>query len=498
EQVLPRDHRGRVDIDALEAQLQAEDPTVRYAQPLYRYGPEGRVRDADGNAVVDGVLVYRLDRVVDAATALALDPDVYAVPLPWRAGTALVNFGADLEWFQQAAENGMPVAAGISGTATRFMVRLDWLQPSGVSTGDFLGAVTAFMLPHHHSLYEIVQGMRMAGLPMLDPAIFDSFDGDVNALYRAAVQWLRELNLPAVEVAADQQGEPVRAAAEPNLPQNEHDSARRAGTNAATAGFGDWDGTSHDPRAALAPRTGTAADGGTGFVTPDAVVEQEGTAQSSETVAEPVNDCLDRSLGRVVADQGDVVGLPDPATRSRLGRFWGEAKALFRGARPEGFDTAGPYAADGNLIENVIERVGPEAMVLVIDERTTVDGNGIGAHAYTLKYLGDNIFEIDGVRYTYLGRPDPDGHVRFRDIDGNEIPLAAIVHGTPIETASTRAVVFLNSVVVPNVGDPSTALPADSLQIGTGSSDQAPAQPDPSDDPFPDEPRTSKTVHVPP
>ncbi|WP_280315284.1 alpha/beta fold hydrolase [Nocardia abscessus] len=195
---LPR-RRGRVDVVKLETTLQAEDDTVSHILPLYRYDENGnRVRDDAGDAVVDAILVYRDEGVVDAATALALDPDRYAVPLTWRPGVALVEFEPGSPWFREVAvERGIPLAAGISGSAARLMSRFNWLGLPKEWEEAFRGAVAAFMIPHHHTLYETELGMRMVGQGMVDESVFPTRGGDPEVLFRAA----RELPRTSVPTA---------------------------------------------------------------------------------------------------------------------------------------------------------------------------------------------------------------------------------------------------------------------------------------------------------
>ncbi|MFQ6325600.1 adenosine deaminase [Nocardia sp. CWNU-33] len=190
---LPRDPRGRVDENALEALLKAEDPTVSHVLPLYRYragGRNERVRDADGFAVVEGVLVYRdTGETVDAEAALALDPNRFAVPLPWRPGVALVDFKPKSAWFQRmAVELGIGLAAGISGTAARFMWVFDALGMPEYLRRAFRGAVIAFMLSYHHTLDEVEEGLQMVGSGLLAEAMSPDQDGYWLALHRAAAE----------------------------------------------------------------------------------------------------------------------------------------------------------------------------------------------------------------------------------------------------------------------------------------------------------------------
>ncbi|MGW1740509.1 LuxR C-terminal-related transcriptional regulator [Nocardia sp. NPDC001965] len=181
-----RDDTGRVDVDALEAQLKSEDSTVENVLPLYVHDERGRrVRDDSGKAVIRTVLVYHDHGIVDAATALRLDPRRYAVRIPWRPGGARFDFDPNGAWFREKAiEHGIPALTGISGTTARMMARFAWLRPPGVVERDFAGAVMAALYPHHTD-YEIVQAMRMAGVSIVDESILDATDFNVTAFYRA-------------------------------------------------------------------------------------------------------------------------------------------------------------------------------------------------------------------------------------------------------------------------------------------------------------------------
>ncbi|MEV5652966.1 LuxR C-terminal-related transcriptional regulator [Nocardia sp. NPDC052254] len=180
-----RDHRGRVDADRLEAQLRETDPTVEYVVPVYAVDESGaRIRDDDGICPVEFVEVYHHAGYIDPVNAGRLDHTKFTVELSWRQGSALVEFKATSDYFRRVAvELGTALTAGISGTTTRMLWRLLLLRPDGVPERDFIDAMVAFMVPHHHSLYEIELGLRMMGRSLLD----DPDDGVVDAEVLAAV-----------------------------------------------------------------------------------------------------------------------------------------------------------------------------------------------------------------------------------------------------------------------------------------------------------------------
>ncbi|MEU4312193.1 hypothetical protein [Nocardia sp. NPDC024068] len=184
---LRRDEHGLVREDILEDRLRFEDQlrggsgiadtagSVRFVIPVYAYDGNGRrMRDESGNAVVTDVFVYRDAGLVDAETALALDPGEFAVPLPWGTGSSTVTFDKEGRLFRElAVERGIPLLAGISGSAARLASAFRWLRPAGVDPVDFAGAILAKLSPIHHSMYEQLRGMQLTGLrlPLVDEAV---------------------------------------------------------------------------------------------------------------------------------------------------------------------------------------------------------------------------------------------------------------------------------------------------------------------------------------
>ncbi|MGW6330836.1 hypothetical protein [Nocardia rhamnosiphila] len=198
---LRRDEHGLVREDILEDRLRFEDRLrggsgitdtvgpVRFVIATYAYDDNGRrMRDETGDAVVTDVFVYRDAGVVDADTALALDPGEFAVPLPWGTGSSKVTFDKEGRLFRElAVEQGIPLLAGISGTAARFASAFRWLRPVGVGPVDFAGAILAKLSPIHHSMYEQLRGMQLTGLrlPLVDEAVSRARYGAMNEMFAA-------------------------------------------------------------------------------------------------------------------------------------------------------------------------------------------------------------------------------------------------------------------------------------------------------------------------
>ncbi|MEU7766885.1 hypothetical protein AB0B25_17385 [Nocardia sp. NPDC049190] len=198
---LPRDANGRVDTDALEARIRFEDTSVEYTLPIYTYDQNGRrIRDDDGSCIVDRVELYRRVGTIDSEKALLLDPTHFVVPLPWEPGAIFVDFDPGSEYFRQiAVERGIPVTAAFSGSAARMMHTFRLLQPVDVSERDYIAATMAILIPHHHSLFETVQGMRAVGYPVVSESAVS--DRGVEGLYQAVDDAVRRRNECLTHVA---------------------------------------------------------------------------------------------------------------------------------------------------------------------------------------------------------------------------------------------------------------------------------------------------------
>lgn len=92
------------------------------------------------------------------------------LPVQWVGGGAWFAFkeqrGFMEHWYDEIHEQlRMPVVAGVSGTTTRMLLALKWLNATDVDMLHFRMAVMGWMLScWDHSLYEILQGSRYAGV----------------------------------------------------------------------------------------------------------------------------------------------------------------------------------------------------------------------------------------------------------------------------------------------------------------------------------------------
>ncbi|MET8871159.1 4'-phosphopantetheinyl transferase superfamily protein [Nocardia sp. NPDC004604] len=190
-----------------------------------------------------------------------------------------------------------------------------------------------------------------------------------------------------------------------------------------------------------------------------------------------VNNCVPVSLGQVNADQrredgGGVVDVPDHPADDPAGMPLREVQPHLRGAELEGFATDADSTGHGRIAEGLIhaEGAGEGATAWVLDQRTTVDEHGVGAHAYAVTYVRDNgdgtyLFKVDGVEVTYTGL-DAGGREWFVTADGDRVSLAELTNGSREETAATWAAVWRDGHVVENVGDRTAAAPEGNLRVG--------------------------------
>ncbi|WP_328407949.1 hypothetical protein [Nocardia sp. NBC_00403] len=185
---LPRDpETGLVDAAALEATLRANDSTVAYVVPQYRYGTREHLRDDAGYAVVERVVVHFDEGLIDPETAMSVDPRQKVVELTTIQGVAVWEFDKSSEWFLDVAvERKIGAGAGVSGTNLRATAHGDILGLPEHLRHLYALAVFAYVVPEHHSVYEAVQGIRLGGYQLVDEADFPSLGGrDLAALYRA-------------------------------------------------------------------------------------------------------------------------------------------------------------------------------------------------------------------------------------------------------------------------------------------------------------------------
>ncbi|WP_433680946.1 4'-phosphopantetheinyl transferase superfamily protein [Nocardia sp. CA-119907] len=200
-------------------------------------------------------------------------------------------------------------------------------------------------------------------------------------------------------------------------------------------------------------------------------------ASAAALAGAAANNCVPVSLGQVNADQyredgGGVVDVPDHPVADPAGMPMREVQPHLRGAELEGFATAADSTGHGRLADGLIhaDGAGEGATAWVLDQRTTVDEHGVGAHAYAVTYVRDNgdgtyLFKVDGVEVTYTG-VDADGREWFVTADGDRVSLAELTNGSREETAATWAAVWRDGHVVENVGDRSAAAPEGSLRVG--------------------------------
>nr|WP_309241082.1 MFS transporter [Nocardia sp. BSTN01] len=187
---LRYNENGRVDTEWLESQLKSDDADVEYVVPTYVYDDRGKhVRDSQGHCLVASVQVHHHDGYIDPINAGRLDPARYTIELPWRQGSALVELDPDSDYFRSTlAESESPFTAGISGSATRMLARFRWLGVLGVAEDEFIRAMAAFILPHHHSVFEFEQGLRIEGASLAGDPTVPLRDGDLDAFFDAALR----------------------------------------------------------------------------------------------------------------------------------------------------------------------------------------------------------------------------------------------------------------------------------------------------------------------
>ncbi|MEJ3743598.1 toxin glutamine deamidase domain-containing protein [Actinomycetes bacterium KLBMP 9797] len=86
------------------------------------------------------------------------------LPLGWVDGNARFDMDPSHGWHREmTGDRGIPVTAGLSGTATRLLTVFDWLRVPGFDRTAFLHAMLGWMLPTgDHSLYEVLRGAQLA------------------------------------------------------------------------------------------------------------------------------------------------------------------------------------------------------------------------------------------------------------------------------------------------------------------------------------------------
>lgn len=87
------------------------------------------------------------------------------LPLEWVEGKAWFQMNSNSAWYRDVYQKlGTEVIAGVSGTTTRMMSAMKWLNVPGLDPLDFRLAILGWMLTSEdHSLYEILRGSAFAG-----------------------------------------------------------------------------------------------------------------------------------------------------------------------------------------------------------------------------------------------------------------------------------------------------------------------------------------------
>ncbi|MBF8184531.1 zeta toxin family protein [Nonomuraea sp. K274] len=108
-------------------------------------------------------------------------------PLDWVLGTARYGMHADHPWYETiSGAAGLPLTAGISGTAARLHSIFCWIRPEGVTEEHFARALLGWMLTtEDHSVYEIIRGIEVAS-PHLFKGSADGYS-DAEELYERIV-----------------------------------------------------------------------------------------------------------------------------------------------------------------------------------------------------------------------------------------------------------------------------------------------------------------------
>ncbi|WP_227998539.1 ATP-binding protein [Nocardia australiensis] len=217
----------------------------------------------------------------------------------------------------------------------------------------------------------------------------------------------------------------------------------------------------------------------------DGTTESFGVHGDSPPEAAPVNRCVPDSLDRLNSAQGDVVSVPSLDPNSASGVSWGQVRPHLRGVQLEGFAAERGSAGDKTVARGLIE-TGDGASAWVLEQRVTVDEQGIGSHSYTVTYEGRNPdgshrFDVDGEQVTYH-EDAAQGREWFTTAAGREVSITEIARGTREETAVTWAAVWRDGQVVEGVGDRDAVAPSDDLHIGQdperdGGSGRGPQEP---------------------
>ncbi|AGZ38787.1 toxin glutamine deamidase domain-containing protein [Actinoplanes friuliensis] len=102
------------------------------------------------------------------------------LPLPWVSGHSYFAFDTTSDWYKEVHDDAaIPVTAGPSLTTSRLLTAFRWLNVPGVSEQEFLGALAGWMMAaDDHSLYEILRGGEIAGVPLPGLRLHDLTSSD--------------------------------------------------------------------------------------------------------------------------------------------------------------------------------------------------------------------------------------------------------------------------------------------------------------------------------
>ncbi|MCX4092214.1 4'-phosphopantetheinyl transferase superfamily protein [Nocardia sp. alder85J] len=181
---LPYREDGQVDSNALEDRLRAEELRATGETKLFRVVPiyshdgnEKRIRDnGTGRFVVRAVRLDYDEGDIDPEAAQHIDTTRFAIHVPWIPGVVREEFDPSrpeyAEYLRLSNELEIAMAAGVSGSIARIYLHAWWLMDdSRFPKENMIALRLAIMLWWHHSMYELVHGAGLAGMPLVDESI---------------------------------------------------------------------------------------------------------------------------------------------------------------------------------------------------------------------------------------------------------------------------------------------------------------------------------------